>query len=305
CGTSSPSTACGTSSPSTACGTSSPSTACGTSSPSTACGTSSPSTACSMTSVTRSLSLPATFSTSLLTSGSIHSHLIPFTSPAESCQSYKSSMDPICRICHEEISRALLVDGMCMLLLTPLAALSIYLCTMGALQYINGNDEHFTAFTNQFIVLTKQRVVRIKDSFEPRKKYGHQRDHEGEKGGDKPWEGLGLVLLALLLLAIYIAWATIVIRYQARVWRRWRLIHQDLELVNTHRSPSYLSTTFYHNLRTSLSPISLQTFNILSPGQQTVGSLPALSAETTSPSPALQAGEETMVNLDSRQDLRT
>ncbi|XP_042210803.1 E3 ubiquitin-protein ligase MARCHF3-like [Homarus americanus] len=231
-----------------------------------------------MTSVTRSLSLPATFSTSLLTSGSIHSHLIPFTSPAESCQSYKSSMDPICRICHEgevveelispclctgtvgavhksclerwltladgekceicgynftlkrtpkpfwkyllyadnpEISRALLVDGMCMLLLTPLAALSIYLCTMGALQYINGNDEHFTAFTNQFIVLTKQRVVRIKDSFEPRKKYGHQRDHEGEKGGDKPWEGLGLVLLALLLLAIYIAWATIVIRSAA------------------------------------------------------------------------------------------
>lgn len=36
-----------------------------------------------------------------------------------------------------DVWRAILVDVLCLFLLTPLAALSVYLCVVGALQYTN------------------------------------------------------------------------------------------------------------------------------------------------------------------------
>lgn len=67
-------------------------------------------------------------------------------------------------------------------------------------------------------------------------------------------------------------------RYQARVWRRWRVVHQDLMLVDAGRRPSRLclTTTICHNLRSSFSLVSLQSFGDL-PGQH-LGSADTLLA---------------------------
>lgn len=60
------------------------------------------------------------------------------------------------------IRRALLVDGVCLLVLTPLAVASIYLCIMGAFYYASEDHDSSDTFISQLLILAKQRRRRTK-----------------------------------------------------------------------------------------------------------------------------------------------
>ncbi|XP_071539724.1 uncharacterized protein [Panulirus ornatus] len=168
------------------------------------------------------------------------------------------------------IRRALLVDGVCLLLLTPLAVASIYLCIMGAVYYANEDLHSEDAFINHLLVLATEGHQTIQEgeddsgsTEQPRRRRPPGLSEDWEERA-VPWETMALVLLALVLIAVYLAWAIMAFSYQARVWKRWRVVHQDLLLVDTGLRPSRLGlpTSFCHNLRSNFSPVSLQSIGV-------------------------------------------
>ncbi|XP_069961333.1 uncharacterized protein [Cherax quadricarinatus] len=172
-----------------------------------------------------------------------------------------------------EIRRAIVVDALCLLVLTPLAVFSIYLCVAGAFQYAqHAPASRDTVFSTRLITLNKHQIISTKNTVDTNYKSeeGGQpaRQQKNSKGdSDMPWEAFGLSLLALLILTIYTAWAAVVVSYHTKVWRRWRVVHQDLTLVDNHRRPSNHPglNIILHNVRTSFSPINIDTFGPFSP----------------------------------------
>merc|ERR1719347_348012 len=49
----------------------------------------------------------------------------------------------------------------------------------------------------------------------------------------KKSEAVGLMCLASLLVAIYIVWFLLTIRYHFQVWFKWRINNQDIRLLDT------------------------------------------------------------------------
>ena len=60
-----------------------------------------------------------------------------------------------------EARRALKVDLLCLLVLTPMAVLSVYLCSAGALQYLRENQVSFAIFTEDPSSLYANRSKRL------------------------------------------------------------------------------------------------------------------------------------------------
>ncbi|GAB6024982.1 E3 ubiquitin-protein ligase MARCHF3 [Chamberlinius hualienensis] len=49
------------------------------------------------------------------------------------------------------------------------------------------------------------------------------------------WEASGLICLSIMLIAIYMTWCAITVRYHLINWRRWRSTHQNVHLLQLRR----------------------------------------------------------------------
>lgn len=178
---------------------------------------------------------------------------------------------------NRDVWRAILVDVLCLFLLTPLAALSVYLCVVGALQYTNPSGlDSSQKKRRPKITMTKIHFVKV-----PSLRSGkHDDDHSRISVARVPkmqddeqtfeeqlveWEALGLIVLAVLLLGIFSAWATAVIAYHVREWRRWRITHQDLVLVEPSRrnSRQMSVTSLCHSVQ--VTPVNLVSVGVSRP----------------------------------------
>ncbi|XP_037788042.1 uncharacterized protein LOC119583566 isoform X2 [Penaeus monodon] len=176
---------------------------------------------------------------------------------------------------NRDVWRAILVDVLCLFLLTPLAALSIYLCVVGALQYTNpaGLDSSQKKRRPKIATMTKIHFVKVPS-------LRHDEDHSRITVARVPkvqdeeqtfeeqlveWEALGLIVLAVLLLGIFTAWATAVIGYHVREWRRWRVTHQDLVLLEPSRrnSRQMSITSLCHSVQ--VTPVNLVSVGVSRP----------------------------------------
>ncbi|XP_047483555.1 uncharacterized protein LOC125035302 isoform X2 [Penaeus chinensis] len=186
---------------------------------------------------------------------------------------------PLWKCENRDVWRAILVDVLCFFLLTPLAALSVYLCVVGALQYTNpaGLDSSQKKRRPKITPMTKIHFVKV-----PSLRSGKhdEEQHSRITVGRAPkmqdeeqtfeeqlveWEALGLIVLAVLLLGIFTAWATAVIGYHVREWRRWRITHQDLVLVEPCRrnSRQMSVTSLCHSVQ--VTPVNLVSVGVSRP----------------------------------------
>lgn len=58
----------------------------------------------------------------------------------------------------------------------------------------------------------------------------------------KPGHGCGLVALALLLVAAYLGWLILSLRYHCLLWAKWRDIHQDVRLIEENISKNKIAS---------------------------------------------------------------
>ncbi|XP_027220577.2 uncharacterized protein [Penaeus vannamei] len=155
---------------------------------------------------------------------------------------------PLWKCEDRDVWRAILVDVLCLFLLTPLAALSVYLCVVGALQYTNpmaidsSHDKRPKVAGTKKIHFVKVPSLRSGNHDNSRIAITRVPAMQGEEQTFEEqlveWEALGLIVLAVLLLGIFSAWAAAVIGYHIREWRRWRITHQDLVLLEPSRRNS-------------------------------------------------------------------
>ncbi|XP_063842975.1 E3 ubiquitin-protein ligase MARCHF2-like [Scylla paramamosain] len=132
---------------------------------------------------------------------------------------------------NDEARRALKVDLVCLLVLTPMAVLSVYLCSAGALQYLRENHVSFAIFTDDPNSLHASRSGRLEE-----------KDSMGSEPIKAGWEAMVLLGVAVVLVLIYTCWASFTLKYHVKVWRQWRVVHQDVALDCTTPTPRHQSS---------------------------------------------------------------
>ncbi|XP_042887867.1 uncharacterized protein LOC122263495 isoform X2 [Penaeus japonicus] len=212
---------------------------------------------------------------------------------------------PLWKCDNRDVWRAVLVDVLCLFLLTPLAALSIYLCVFGALQYTSAEDDESAPKKKRPKIAHKTKIQFIKF---PKLRGGKHEDDggriafaripeaegEGQSLEEKlvEWEALGLIVLAVLLLGIFSAWATAVIGYHIRAWRRWRITHQDLVLVELSRQSSRQMSVSSLCHSVQVTPVNLVSVGVSRPqSSHRTSSMDSLLSASEDPDRLLNYGE--------------
>ncbi|XP_066990721.1 uncharacterized protein [Macrobrachium rosenbergii] len=126
------------------------------------------------------------------------------------------------------------------MILTPLVAMSLYLCVSTAMFYKNNADDREKVIPihlepSYWKALEVQQLLR-----DHRNLTAKTEGNESSKAGPA-WDIIGLSLLAVVLVAIYLSWLIAAAVYYTRILRVWRHANQELVLSENHRRPSCFS----------------------------------------------------------------
>uniref|UniRef100_A0A0P4VW77 RING-CH-type domain-containing protein n=1 Tax=Scylla olivacea TaxID=85551 RepID=A0A0P4VW77_SCYOL len=67
-------------------------------------------------------------------------------------------------------------------------------------------------------------------------------DGMGSEPVQAGWEAMVLLGVAVVLVLIYTCWASFTLKYHVKVWRQWRVVHQDVALDCTTPTPRHQSS---------------------------------------------------------------
>ncbi|XP_068229882.1 E3 ubiquitin-protein ligase MARCHF3-like isoform X2 [Palaemon carinicauda] len=137
---------------------------------------------------------------------------------------------------NKELRRSLAIDFLCFLILTPLVALSLYLCVVTAVIYKNNVDELETEIPFN-LEKSYWNAWNVQAILSDRRNGTAKTEDNPDKDGPK-WDIAGLALLAVILIGIYLCW---LVAACLRILKVWSLANQELVLSENHRRPSCFS----------------------------------------------------------------